>query len=316
MFLQLSKIIVIIIFVLIPFKDTLGWDIDISQYIENVDGRIKKLALKIEEGVISTSKYKISVANFTVERTRATDKFGPFVTEQLELAFSQSKKFKLVEQHHLERLLGRRKLEMSDLYDEETVKKLGRFEGVDALLLGTYWDYGEQIKVIAKLIDIETAEQIGTADVMISKTTIPQRYFPNFEGIKEKPSSITSDQYFVEAYQIDEIARVFVNNRLVLEVEIPVHSSSIDYDKNFKRVEITDFLRPGENSVRLVVINRSLPLDWGRCGYGFKVFKNSEVLWEDAKKYHRSYDPDGVFYDKDLAINVEEDYFRINYLPF
>ncbi|MBM4311699.1 MAG: hypothetical protein FJ119_12240 [Deltaproteobacteria bacterium] len=267
----------------------------------------RRLADTLAQSVEGRGRLRVAVAEFTEERSAGTGTFGIFMTEQFELALHETGTFRVLEQQRLKALLGRIKLEMSDLYDENTVSKLGKFQGVDALLLGSYWDHGEDgIKVIVKLIDLTTAQQISHADAIIRRDTIPQRYRPLFNGQDNVQRAGDQDRYFIEAYQIDDIARIFVNDTAVAEIDIPPGSPSTDYDSNYKRIDITTALRPGKNTIRFVAANRPLPFSWGRCGYGFKVLKNETLLWKDEKKHPRHYDPEGVFYDQKITLNLDE----------
>lgn len=145
----------------------------------------KELANTIVNGVIKTQK-KIAILDFTIERAVEIDAFGPFIAEGMELELNQTGCFETLERSQLVNILKEKSLEMSDLYRAETVKKLGYFEGVDSLLIGTYWDYDNDVKVIAKLIDVTTAKQIFNAQTYIPKAAIPGKYRA-FTGSRYNP---------------------------------------------------------------------------------------------------------------------------------
>ena len=72
-----------------------------------------------------------------------------------------SKKFRIFTRGKLDKALSELKLQMKDLFDPETAKKVGKFVGADLLVLmegyirrGSNGDF--RVKIMA--IDVETAE--------------------------------------------------------------------------------------------------------------------------------------------------------------
>jgi|GEM_PF-7114588 len=74
-------------------------------------------------------------------------------------------------------------------------------------------------------------------------------------------------KYYVKLYNIDDEGRVFVNDNLVKKV---------GYKGDSDWINITDFLKEGNNKVRFELYNG--PGGWT---YGFKLRKGKDIVWED-----------------------------------
>ena len=58
-------------------------------------------------------------------------------------------------------------LEMSGLMDDDTIAEIGRIHGVQAIITGSVLKFGDIISVTAKVIDVETAKIVDSADVKV-----------------------------------------------------------------------------------------------------------------------------------------------------
>jgi hypothetical protein len=75
----------------------------------------------------------------------------------------------VIERQRLSQVLAELKFSMSDLVDPAKAKRLGQMVGVDALVVGTVSDLGNQVDLDARMIEVETNRMLLGAVVTISK---------------------------------------------------------------------------------------------------------------------------------------------------
>ena len=71
----------------------------------------------------------------------------------------------IVERSRLQSALDEMKLQMSDIVDEQTAVQLGKQVGANAVLVGSFLQIGDMIRINSRLIDIETSEIIAAEQV-------------------------------------------------------------------------------------------------------------------------------------------------------
>ncbi len=92
------------------------------------------------------------------------------MSEELITRLFLTNQFEVVERNLLNKILEEHELNMSGLIDENTIKKLGRLLGVDAIASGSITDLGEYVKVNARLISTETGSVFSVASAKIAKS--------------------------------------------------------------------------------------------------------------------------------------------------
>ena len=113
---------------------------------------------------------KIAVFDFSSLEGQKTD-FGKFIAEELITGLFMSKKFEaIIERRLLYRILEEQKLTLSDIFDSESIKELGKILGIDAIVTGTITDLGPKLRINSRIISTETAKVVGAASVYIIKT--------------------------------------------------------------------------------------------------------------------------------------------------
>jgi hypothetical protein len=63
---------------------------------------------------------------------------------------------------------------LSDLFDPDTCPQPGKLKGLEAILTGTYDVWGEVIKIYARLIKVETGDELSIQKVEIPLKAIPE----------------------------------------------------------------------------------------------------------------------------------------------
>lgn len=135
------------------------------------DAEMVKMATAIAASFDHKQQVKtIAVLDFTDLQGTVTE-LGKFLAEELssDLVMGQ-KQFDVIDRANLKRLLNENKLSRSGLVDPETIKRLGKMAGADALVTGTVTPLGNSLRVSARIIHTETARIVGAAQANIDKT--------------------------------------------------------------------------------------------------------------------------------------------------
>jgi hypothetical protein len=120
------------------------------------------------EGPIRERVYKSAVVEFAERGDLGIPDAGAIIAEWMTTSLNATGAFEVYERLSLSKVLEEHEFEMSDMLDEETIAQIGRMHGVEAIVTGSVLKFGDIISVTAKVIDVETARIIDSADV---KTT-------------------------------------------------------------------------------------------------------------------------------------------------
>jgi len=137
---------------------------DASAQNEEIGRELMALANKVSVQINLQGKKKVAVVDFT-DLQGASSELGRYVAEELTVNLVLEKReFSVLDRANLRRLLAEHKLTSQGLVDPENAKKIGKFAGVDVLVLGTIIPKGSNnIGLNAKVITTDTAEIIGAA---------------------------------------------------------------------------------------------------------------------------------------------------------
>src|SRR5581483_11139917 len=115
--------------------------------------------------VTKQEKKKVAVLDFTDLQGTTHGELGRYVAEQLSVDLVMAKRdFSVLDRANLQKILAEHKLNSKGLIDPDTAKKLGKFAGVDALIMGTIIPKSTTIVALnAKIITTDTAEIVGAA---------------------------------------------------------------------------------------------------------------------------------------------------------
>jgi TolB-like protein len=129
---------------------------------QELDKQLLEMAEKIGEKLKSESKTKVAVIDFTDLQGNPVGELGKYIAEELTVNLVNVKRgYSVLDRANLRKILAEHKLTSTGVIDPENAKKIGRFAGLDALVLGTMLTKGTNIALTAKLISIETAEIFG-----------------------------------------------------------------------------------------------------------------------------------------------------------
>lgn len=152
---------------------------------QEIDKQLLTIAEQIGSNITSQAKTKIAVIDFVDLQGSPVGELGKYIAEELTVNLVSIKRgYAVLDRANLRKILAEHKLTSSGLIDPENAKKLGRFAGVDALILGTLVRKGTNIAVTAKIIATETAEILGAVRSVFQSDT-------SVELLTAKPAAMT-----------------------------------------------------------------------------------------------------------------------------
>jgi curli biogenesis system outer membrane secretion channel CsgG len=133
--------------------------------VQDIDKELSDLTERLAVPIKDHGKTKVAVIDFTDLEGSSEGELGKYIAEQLTVDFVMTKRdFSVLDRANLNKILAEHKLTSKGLVDPENAKQLGKFAGVDALILGTIIPKGTNtVSLTAKIITTDTAEIIGAA---------------------------------------------------------------------------------------------------------------------------------------------------------
>jgi TolB-like protein len=138
-----------------------------AQDLEAGIGEIgKSLAFKLTSGEVE----KLAVIEFS-NLSGYTSALDLFIAEELvtQLLEAQPGAFDVVERHQLAKVLEEQQLTSSSLFDAETISRVGKILGIQALVTGSIADLGTEIKIHARVISVATARVFAASSAKCPK---------------------------------------------------------------------------------------------------------------------------------------------------
>ena len=131
---------------------------------------IDSLSVTMAEKIASKGKASVAVVDFADLEGKIRF-FDKFIAEQFSVALAGAGKgFRVIDRTNLNSLIKEHKLSKTGLIDQATAKQLGKIAGVDALVTGTMTPIGDNVQLIVKVLDAETADVIDSAKINIART--------------------------------------------------------------------------------------------------------------------------------------------------
>lgn len=132
---------------------------------------LKQVAVSLARDINAGNRHTITVADLTDLQGNVTE-LGRFISEELSTQLVlDAKSFTVVERIQLAAILKEHQISISGLVDPATIKKLGQFAGVDAIVTGTLVPFSDSVRLTAKVLDVSTAKMmaVSTADLPRTK---------------------------------------------------------------------------------------------------------------------------------------------------
>jgi TolB-like protein len=153
---------------------------------------IDQLANQIAETMQDGRNLQLAVTDFPDLQGAISD-FGRYIASRLTTRLAQNPKIHVIERQRLGQVINELKLSMSDLVDPVKAKQLGRMAGVEALVVGTIADMGNQVDIDARTIDIESNRMLHGFTATISKDPTVSKMLENGRQTNAISSNPTSD---------------------------------------------------------------------------------------------------------------------------
>ena len=119
------------------------------------------IAGSVATAIKDSGRKKVTILDFT-DLQGSQNELGRFLAEQISVNLVMSRKdFSVIDRANLKTILAEHKLTFEGLVEPENVKKLGKFSGVDAIILGSMTPLKDEVLITAKVIATDTAEIIG-----------------------------------------------------------------------------------------------------------------------------------------------------------
>lgn len=131
---------------------------------------VQELAQQISKNMTTGNKKKIAIIEFS-DLNGNISAFGQFLAEELitQLFMISPGQFEVVERRQLMKVLNEQKLSMTGLLDAKAMESVGKILGIEAIVTGSLADLGNDIKVNARLIGVDTAKVFAVASTKIPK---------------------------------------------------------------------------------------------------------------------------------------------------
>ena len=176
---KLSRLITILLCIVIcGFARAQDMDTELSKLTDDLAAKIK-----------ANGNKKVTVLDFTDLQGGASG-LGKYIAEQLTVDFVMTKRdFAVLDRANLKSILAEHKLTATGLVDPENAKQLGKFAGVDALIIGTIIPKGSNIDLTVKVITTETAEVVGAAKAKFKADDTVQQFLNNVPAQANEPTA-------------------------------------------------------------------------------------------------------------------------------
>ena len=150
---------------------------------------IEQLSATMAEKIADKGKKTVAVVDFTDLEGNVTQ-LDRFIAEEVSVALAGTGKgFRVIDRTHLKSIIKENKLSATGLIDPATARKLGKIAGVDALVTGTLTPFGDNVRVVVKVLDSDTADIIDAAKGNFAKTQAIEELLDK-EIAQENPASM------------------------------------------------------------------------------------------------------------------------------
>lgn len=141
---------------------------------ESLEDGINQLAVDMSKQMKAKNIKKIAIDDFT-DLNGYKSGLGDFISEELVTSFytQGAGNFEVVERRELARVLKEQKLGGSGLLNKDTIAKIGKILGIDAIVTGSIAYLGSSIKVNARMIGVNNAKVFAaTSQKMLKDETV------------------------------------------------------------------------------------------------------------------------------------------------
>lgn len=166
-----------------------------SHAAEDLDSAVAAIAQKFVESRVNESEpIRVAVTAF-VQSDRKTTQFTNLLMIALTGKMVQfgDGTLRVIERAQLETALAEIQLSDVPIFDRDTAQELGKFLGVDALIVGEITTLSDKVRLDARMIDVETIETVEQAYEWVPLTPTVQRQLKTL-AIVSRPRVGDGDQ--------------------------------------------------------------------------------------------------------------------------
>ena len=128
---------------------------------QGFDTEVEYMAQELAQKIDLKEKTKVAVWGFFTE-TGKNEKLEVLLAEDFSIYLANyAENFGVVDRAHLAVVFKEHRLNYEGYIDPNTAKRLGKLIAADAVVIGTYAILNSEIKIRLKVLDTETALQIG-----------------------------------------------------------------------------------------------------------------------------------------------------------
>jgi hypothetical protein len=138
---------------------------------QNLDNELEKIITPLTTSISNQTVKNVAIADFTLLDGTPTE-LGKYLAEEFTYALvsAPKKTFNLIDRSRVAALIKENGLGSSGLVDANTIAKLGKMKGIDAVIAGTLTSTGNTLRLIIKVWNLETQGIIAVGRGDISKT--------------------------------------------------------------------------------------------------------------------------------------------------
>lgn len=142
-----------------------------SYAADDLETGIQEVAKQLSSAMVGGKVKKVAIVEFP-DLNGYQSALGQFIAEELITQLSigaNAGQFDVVERRQLTRVLQEQELTDSSLFDAQSISKIGKILGIEAIITGSIADLGTDVKINARVISIETAKVFGAASAKVPK---------------------------------------------------------------------------------------------------------------------------------------------------
>jgi len=120
----------------------------------------------------AAEKYKVAVLHFANYAGQDHERFARSLSDMLMTSLGKAEQLTLIERIQIERAMDNFAMELSGAVDAETAAEIGKWLGADAVVLGSFTQFGESYRIDARLIDGRTGAILVAENVRGAKDEV------------------------------------------------------------------------------------------------------------------------------------------------
>ncbi len=236
---------------------------------QDLKASVEQLARDLGNSVPEGRTLIIAVSDFPDLQKTVSD-LGRYIAERLVTRLSaRPEKFRVIERSRLDQVLSELRFSYTDLVDPANAERLGKMLGVQAIVVGTLSDLGNNVDIDARIIEIGTNGTLPGVSVTLSKDDTVRQLLergrqmpasagghsggtPPYQPVSDSLGAYESPELRVEvdSAKVIDSRRILINLRYINRRKSPMaialnkaHSSLLDTYPTYASDEIGNMHR-------------------------------------------------------------------------